>query len=92
MGLDGSSGNLPHMDDLDHFRYAAHATERVKILFERYFEKKAQKEHCRRDKLGEFSLEYALSQVFSPKQEELFKKTGRPLIHQDRTGILQPNG
>ena len=49
-------------------------SERVKGLFELYFEEKAQKDRRRRDKFEEFSLEYALSQVFSPKQKELFKK------------------
>lgn len=48
--------------------------ERVKSLFELYFEKKAAKEKRRKDKYDEFSLELALSQVFSPKQKELFKK------------------
>jgi hypothetical protein len=48
--------------------------ERVKGLFELYFEKKAAKEKRRKDKYDEFSLEFALSQVFSPKQKELFKK------------------
>jgi hypothetical protein len=48
--------------------------ERVKGLFELYFEKKAEKEKRRKDKYDEFSLEFALSQVFSPKQKELFKK------------------
>jgi hypothetical protein len=48
--------------------------ERVKGLFELYFEKKAEKEKRRKDKHEGFSLEFALSQVFSPKQKELFKK------------------
>ena len=39
-----------------------------------YFEKKAGKEKRRKDKHEGFSLEFALSQVFSPKQKELFKK------------------
>lgn len=47
---------------------------RVKQLFELYFEKKAEKDRRRKDKYEELSLEYALSQVFSPKQKELFKK------------------
>ncbi len=55
--------------------------ERVKGLFELYFEKKVEKSKRRKDKYDEFSLEYALSQVFSPKQKELFKKKleGDPL-------------
>ena len=47
---------------------------RLKGLFELYFEKKAEKNRRRKVKYEEFSLEYALSQVFSPKQKELFKK------------------
>jgi len=55
--------------------------ERLKGLFELYFEKKAEKDRQRKEKYVEFSLEYALSQVFSPKQKELFKKRleGLPL-------------
>jgi hypothetical protein len=55
--------------------------ERLKGLFELYFEEKADKERRRKAKYEEFSLEYALSQVFSPKQKELFKKKleGLPL-------------
>jgi hypothetical protein len=55
--------------------------ERVKDLFELYFEQKVEKDRRRKDKYEEFSLEYALSQVFSPKQKELFKKKleGLPL-------------
>jgi len=48
--------------------------ERLKGLFELYFEKKAVKGRRRKEKYEEFSLEYALSQIFSPKQKELFKK------------------
>lgn len=55
--------------------------ERLKGMFELYFEKKAEKDRRRKEKYEEFSLEYALSQVFSPKQKELFKKKleGLPL-------------
>ncbi len=55
--------------------------ERMKGLFELYFEKKAEKDRRRKEKYEELSLEYALSQVFSPKQKELFKKKleGLPL-------------
>ena len=48
--------------------------ERLKRLFGIYFEKKTEKQKRRREKYEEFSLEYDLSQVFSPKQKELFKK------------------
>jgi hypothetical protein len=54
---------------------------RVRGLFELYYEQKAEKDRRRKDRYDEFSLEYALSQVFSPKQKELFKKKleGDPL-------------
>lgn len=56
-------------------------SERAKKLFELYFEQKAEKDRRRKEKFEELSLEYALSQVFSPKQKELFKKKleGLPL-------------
>lgn len=50
------------------------SSERLKRLFELYFEKKAGKDRQRKERLEDFSLEHALSQVFSPKQKELFKK------------------
>ena len=55
--------------------------ERVKGLFELYFEQKVERNRRSKDKYKEFSLEYALSQVFSPKQKDLFKKKleGAPL-------------
>lgn len=60
--------------------------ERVKGLFELYFEKKAEKNRRRKEKYEELSLEYALSQVFSPKQKELFQKKleGLPLTKTER--------
>lgn len=55
--------------------------ERLKGLFELYFEQNVDKGRRRKEKYEEFSLAYALSQVFSPKQKELFKKRleGLPL-------------
>lgn len=55
--------------------------ERVRGLFELYYEQKVEKDRRRKDRHEEFSLEYALSQVFSPKQKDLFKKKfeGDPL-------------
>ena len=55
--------------------------ERVKGLFELYYEQKVEKDRRRKDRYEEFSLEYALTQIFSPKQKELFKKKfeGDPL-------------
>ena len=56
-------------------------SERVTGFFELYFEQKVEKERTRKEKFQEFSMEYALSQIFSPKQKELFKKKleGSPL-------------
>ena len=48
--------------------------ERIKGLFGLYYEKKAKEDRRRKDKYEELSVEYALSQIFSPKQKELFKK------------------
>ena len=56
------------------FNDVAFDPERLKGLFELYFEEKADKDRRRKAKYEEFSLEYALTQVFSPKQKELFKK------------------
>ena len=60
--------------------------ERVRKLFEFYFEQKVEKDRKRKDKYQEFSMEYALSQVFSPKQKELFKKKleGSPLTKTEK--------
>jgi hypothetical protein len=48
--------------------------ERIRGLFELYYEQKVEKDKRRKDRYEEFSLEYALSQIFSPKQKELFQK------------------
>lgn len=60
--------------------------ERVRGLFELYYEQKVEKDRKRKDRYEEFSLEYALSQVFSPKQKDLFKKKleGDPLTKTER--------
>ena len=60
--------------------------ERLKGVFELYFEEKAEKGRRRKEKYEELSLEYALSQVFSPKQKELFikKLEGLPLTKTER--------
>lgn len=47
---------------------------RLKDAFELYFKKDADRSRQQKEKHEELSLEYALSQVFSPKQKELFKK------------------
>lgn len=55
--------------------------QRLKKLFELYFESKAENNERKKQKYEEFSLEFALSKIFSPKQKELFKKKldGLPL-------------
>ena len=53
---------------------AAIDPERAKERFELYFEQKAGKDRRQKERFEELSLEYALSQIFSPKQKELFKK------------------
>ena len=56
-------------------------TARLKKMFELYFEKDAEKSRQKKEKFEELSFEYSLSQMFSPKQKELFKKKleGLPL-------------
>ena len=48
--------------------------DRLFKIFNNYFKKDAEKTKQLKEKYEELSLEYALSQVFSPKQKELFKK------------------
>jgi hypothetical protein len=59
---------------------------RLRGMFELYFEKESEKSKQRKDKYDELSLEYALSQMFSPKQKELFKKKleGVPLTKTEK--------
>lgn len=47
---------------------------RLKQTFNNYFEQNVEKTRQLKEKHGELSLEYSLSQLFSPKQKELFKK------------------
>jgi hypothetical protein len=47
---------------------------RLKQTFNYYFEQDAEKTRRLKEKHEELSLEYALSQLFSPKQKELFQK------------------
>ncbi len=60
--------------------------QRLKNMFELYFERSAEKSRSRLGRYEEFSLEYALSQVFSPKQKELFRKKleGLPLTKTEK--------
>ena len=48
--------------------------ERLKRSFELYVEQNAEKSRRRKEKHEEFSLAYALSQLFPPKQIDLFKR------------------
>jgi len=48
--------------------------DRMREAFELYFAQAGEQTRRRKEKLDEYSLEYSLSQVFSPKQKELFKK------------------
>lgn len=71
---------LAHYQTPD-WMYEEFDPERVRGLFDLYYEEKVEKDRRRKDRYEEFSLEYALSQLFSPKQKELFKKKleGDPL-------------
>ena len=50
-------------------------------MFNNYFEQNTEKSRQLKEKHEALSLEYALSQLFSPKQKELFQKKlkGSPL-------------
>ncbi|HBA89377.1 MAG TPA: hypothetical protein DCZ75_15750 [Geobacter sp.] len=48
--------------------------QRLKRSFELYVEQNVEKSRRRKEKHEEFSLAYALSQLFSPKQIDLFKR------------------
>jgi len=60
--------------------------DRLFEIFNNYFEKDAEKTKQLKEKYEDLSLEYALSQLFSPKQKELFKKKlkGEPLNKTER--------
>ncbi len=59
---------------------------RLKDVFELYFEKHAEKNKQRREKHEELALEYSLSQLFSSKQKDLFRKKldGLPLTKTEK--------
>lgn len=59
---------------------------RLKETFNNYFVQDAEKTKQLKEKYGNLSLEYALSQLFSPKQKELFNKKlkGEPLNKTER--------
>ena len=68
-------------------------SERVKGLFELYFEKKAETDKRRQEKHAEFSLEYALSPgVFAQAERVVQEEVGRPPPDQDRERILFTDG
>ncbi len=77
--------SLANSDPLQvgHERFDA---ERLKKMFELYFEKEAKATKAQKEKYDELSLEHALSQLFSPKQKELLKKkyAGEPLTKTER--------
>jgi len=59
---------------------------RLKEMFQEYFRKETDNTRQLQMKHEELSMEYALSQLFSPKQKELFKKKteGAPLNKTER--------
>lgn len=61
-------------------------SNRLKNMFELYYEKDAEKNRQKKESSESLSLEYSLSQMFSPKQKELFKKKleGLPLTKTER--------
>ncbi len=65
--------SLSH-DDLFSFEGTRFQSARLKKMFELHFEKDTMKSSQRNDKYAELSFEYSLSQLFPPKQKELFKK------------------
>ncbi len=60
--------------------------DRLFEIFNNYFKKDSEKTKQLKEKYEDLSLEYALSQLFSPKQKELFKKKikGEPLNKTER--------
>ncbi len=72
--------SLAHADVVS-FGNKRFRTYRLKETFNTYFEQDAEKTRNLKERYEELSLEYALSQLFSPKQKELFKKKlkGEPL-------------
>ena len=68
------------------FRNKRFHSSRLKETFNNYFEQDVEKTKKLKEKYEDLSLEYALSQLFSPKQKELFKKKlkGEPLNKTER--------
>ena len=68
------------------YKGARFDVKRLKKMFELYYEKDAEKNRRKKESSESLSLEYSLSQMFSPKQKELFKKKleGLPLTKTER--------
>ena len=68
--------NKARTRDHDHFELEnkQFSFSRLKTLLDNYIQEESLKAQKIQAKHDEFSLEYALSQFFSPKQKELFKK------------------
>ncbi|MBT8373890.1 MAG: hypothetical protein KJN80_03155 [Deltaproteobacteria bacterium] len=60
--------------ELIHIGQKSFLPDRLFKMFNNYFKKDAEKAKRLNQKYEELSLEYSLSQLFSPKQKELFKK------------------
>ena len=77
--------SLAH-DQFTSFAKNTFDASRLKKTFSNYFVHAAEKTKQLKEKHEDFSLEYALSQLFSPKQKELFKKKlkGEPLNKTER--------
>ena len=73
-------------DKLSSFANKNFHTSRLKKTFSNYFMHDAEKSKQLKGKYEDLSLEYALSQLFSPKQKELFKKKlkGEPFNKTER--------
>ncbi len=78
--------NLLTHSDFFYFGKKRFNSSRLKETFNNYFEQDVEKTRQLKNKFEELSLEYALSQLFSPKQKELFKKKlkGEPLDKTER--------
>ncbi len=78
--------NLLAHDDVVTFGNKRFSSSRLKETFQNYFEQDVEKTKQLKEKHEELSLEYALSQLFSPKQKELFRKKleGEPLSKTER--------
>ena len=76
---------IAHGDEIVLNRNRFHASRVIKS-FDNYFKEDAQKTRQLKERHEELSVEYALSQLLSPKQKELFRKKlkGEPLNKTER--------